>query len=94
MLQDGTLDLIAKEGVAFVSVLFKDFAVPFFKPTLFLHHIPTLHHLREVQPAWVGKTVPLKGVMFWEGKLQFRAHVAQAHPPILAERYAVLVKQA
>ena len=32
--------------------------------------------------------------MAWEGKLQFRTHAAQAHPPKLAERYAVLVRQA
>ena len=50
-IQEGTLDLIAYNGVAFVRLLFKDFAVPFYKPTLFLRNCPTLHLLSEVQEA-------------------------------------------
>jgi len=32
-------------GVAFVKFLFKDFGVPFYKPTLILHNCPTFHKL-------------------------------------------------
>ena len=93
-LQEGTLTLLSKSGVALVRVLFKDFAAPFYKPTLFMHNIPTLHGLRDISEAYDGPLVPLRGLMVWEGKLQFRTHVAQAYPPKLAEHYAVLVNQA
>ena len=80
-IQEGTLDLMANNGVAFVRLLFKDFAVAFYKPTLFLRNCPTLHLLSEAQEAWTGPTVSLRGLMWWKAKLQFRTHVAQTYPP-------------
>ena len=70
-------------GVEFVKFYFKDFAVPFFKPTLMLHNKPTLHRLREELLPWPGGTLVLRGRMWWEGKLQFLTHVAQPYPPAL-----------
>ena len=33
------------QGVAFVRIVFKQFKVPFFKPTYMLHNSPTMHKL-------------------------------------------------
>ena len=46
-LQAGLLEFLTQDGVALVRILFKHFAVPFMKPTLFMHNTPTLHRLRE-----------------------------------------------
>ena len=93
-LQEGTLQLQQMAGVCFVRVLFKDFGVPFYKPTLFLHNVPTLHRLNSFAEAWEGPTVALRGLMLWEGRLQFRTHVAQTYPPKLGEGYAQLMSEA
>ena len=47
------------EGVEFVRILFKDFGVPFYKPTLFLHNMPTLHLLCEPVAPWPGECITL-----------------------------------
>ncbi len=46
--------LLRMEGVALVRFLFKQFAVPFVKPTLIAHNMPTLHMLRDSTFLWSG----------------------------------------
>ena len=73
---------------------FKNFTVPYFKPTLALHSTPTLHRLREHFAPLPGDTIPLRGQMWWEGKLQFLTHVAQPYPPALGIHYGALMAEA
>ena len=81
-------------GVAFVLFYFKDYAVPYFKPTLAMHNTPTLHRLKESFAPWPGETIPLRGKMWWEGKLQFLTHIAQPYPPALGVHYGNLMAEA
>ena len=71
------------EGVQFVRFLFENFAVPYFKPTLMLRNLPTLHRINDEGAHWVGETLTLRGKMWWDGKLQFKTHIAQPYPPLL-----------
>ena len=82
------------DGVQFTRILFKQFAVPYFKPTLMLHNTPTLHRLHSEGAPWVGDTLVLRGKMWWDGRLQFRTHVAQPYPPVLGVAYAKLIQEA
>lgn len=82
------------EGVQFIRVLFKDFAVPYLKPTLILHNMPTLHNINLEGAPWLGETLRLRGKMWWDGKLQFCTHVAQPYPPVLGVAYAKRLKEA
>ena len=90
----GMLMLADLEGVHFARILFKQFAVPYFKPTLMLHNTPTVHRLRSRGAPWVGDTLVLRGKMWWDGRLQFRTHVAQPYPPVLGVAYAKLIQEA
>ena len=42
----------------------------------------------------MGETLTLRGKMWWEGKLQFKTHVAQPYPPLLGVAYAELMQEA
>ena len=88
------MDLSQLDGVAFARFLFRNFGVPFFKPTLALHNTPTLHLLRVPVLPWPGETISLRGKVWWNGKLAFRTQVAEAYPPALASKYGELMAQA
>jgi hypothetical protein len=75
------LDLSEQKGVAMTRFLFRNFGVPFYKPTLVLHNTPTLHLLRVPVLPWPGDTIPLRGRVWWNGQLAFRTQVAEAYPP-------------
>ena len=87
-------ELLSTEGVATVLVLFKNFGVPFHKPTLFLHNMPTLGRLQEPVCPWVGPTAVLRGLTEFKGALVFRTKLAEAYPPALGKRYAQLLNEA
>ena len=93
-LQGSTVFLASLAGICFTRFAFSDFAVPFFKPTLLLHNIPTLHRLREAKYPWPGECIRLRGKIWWEGKLQFLTHLAQPYPPVFTVTYAGLIKEA
>ena len=46
--------LMRLPGVAMIRFLFKQFMVPFTKPTAFVHNMPALHRLKEGVQMWVG----------------------------------------
>ena len=87
-------NLRSLERVGFVRCLFRDFGVPFCKPTLFLRNTPYLHRLAEGVLAWGGKTIPLRGTVEWEGQTVFKTHLAQTYPPFLGTKFAGLVSLA
>jgi hypothetical protein len=87
-------ELLSTEGVATVLVLFRNFGVPFHKPTLFLHNMPTLGRLQEPVCPWVGPTAVLRGLTEFKGALVFRTKLAEAYPPALGKRYAQLLSEA
>ena len=74
--------MLADSGVVqFIRLHFKNFAVPYFEPALVLHNTPTLHRMNEFGVPWVGETITLRGRMWWEGRLQWKTHVAQTYIP-------------
>ena len=85
--------LRSHEHVGFVRCLFRDFGVPFTKPTLFLHNSPCLHKLGSCPLAWEGKTISLRGTVVWEGRTVFKTHLAQTYPPLLGVKFAECVAQ-
>jgi hypothetical protein len=93
-LQTEAIMIATLPGVEFVKCYFSNFGVPFCKPTLFMHNTPTLHRLKQVVSPWPGDTVALRGLMVWEGKLQFLTHMAQAYPPILGVQFSKCVAEA
>ena len=88
------LMLESMEGVEFVRFLFKSYGVPFCKPTLCLHNTPTLQDLRVKVCPWVGETVHLRGLVWFEGQWTFRTHLAEAYPPALGIQYGQLMATA
>ena len=79
--------------VAFARFLFKNFGLPYVKPTLVLHNMPSLHLLRVPMLPWPGETFPLRGKVRWHGQEVFRTQVAEPYPPALGARYGDLVAQ-
>ena len=93
-LLDPFVKLRALKGVELVKIFYSDFGVPFSKPTLFLHNLPTLHMLDQTVYEWPSPTIPLRGVVEWEGRRVFRTRLAQTYPPLLGCRFAHLLKKA
>jgi hypothetical protein len=82
------------DGVECARFLFRSYVVPFCKPTLCLHNTPTLHDLREEVCPWVGETVHLRGLVWFEGQWTFRTHLAEAYPPALGIQFGRLMATA
>ena len=76
-----------------MRVLFSDFQVPFRKPTVFVHNSECLHELAKSESSWHGRTVKLRGLAKYDGKLQFRTRLAQSYPPLLCIKFAGLVRE-
>ena len=93
-LQPGIRELHQRPGVILTRFLFKQFAAPFVKPTLFLHNVPELEQLAESAEMWDGETVTLRGQCWWQGRLVFRTHLAQDYPVALGRRYGQLMSEA
>ena len=92
-LMEDTIMLSQSDGIELARFLFKDFGVPFFKPTLMLHNTPTLHLLSVPVEPWPGRCIPLRGKVWWNGAWEFRTKVAEAYPPALGARYGALLRQ-
>ena len=76
-----------------IRFLFKQFMVPFTKPTAFVHNMPALHRLKEGVQMWVGECIVLRGTIMYQGKQVFKTHLAQAYPPLLCIKFGELVEQ-
>ncbi|CAE7673108.1 YRB2 [Symbiodinium necroappetens] len=87
------IQLRRSQGVSTVRVLFSDFQVPFRKPTVFVHNSECLHELAKSESSWHGRTVKLRGLAKYDGKLQFRTRLAQSYPPLLCIKFAGLVRE-
>ena len=86
--------LMETEGIELVRFLFKDFGVPFYKPTLVLHNTPTLHDLKKPVAPWPGECITLRGQTWWDGQLVFKTKLAEPYPPALGATYGSLIRQA
>ena len=86
--------LASNLDIAFARILFKDFGVPFYKPTLFLHNTPTLPRLQELVRPWVGETVSLRGKILLGGTWVFCTQLAEPYPPALGAKYGELMAEA
>ena len=87
------IQLRRSQGVSTVRVLFSDFQVPFRKPTVFVHNSECLHELAKSESSWHGRTIKLRGLAKYDGKLQFRTRLAQSYPPLLCIKFAGLVRE-
>ena len=81
-------------GVILTRFFFKQFGVPFVKPTLFLHNFPTMWKLAEVDNTWDGPTIVLRGQVQYAGQWQFKTHLAQPYPALLGLEYGKLNEEA
>ena len=86
--------LLKSEDVKLVRFMFRDFNVPFYKPTVILHNTPTLHMLSVPVATWPGRCIPLRGLAIWEGQLQFRTQIAEPYPPAFGVRFGELMLEA
>ena len=89
----GLLQLRALAGVQFVRIRFCNFKVPFFKPTLFWHNVPTWHRAGLKTVPWRRPLIRLWGQVWTEGRWVFKTKLSQTYPPLLCLRLAELMQE-
>ena len=78
-----------------ISTLFKQqqFGTPYEKQTLFIHHLPTYHKMKE-EVSLPRPTVKIRGRLKFDGILCFKTKLSQAYPVDMGLRMADLLVEA